>query len=132
LSHSLCRRSGSSRATSIDVDDHCLVRRQRRREAVGGARHPQHLGDQAMGRDIAADRTVGLAQGGHVYQPFARHLEMFDDAAAGCAKHAGAVSIVNIDHGVPPFGEVQQVGDRRDVAVLAEDAVGHDDLRRSR
>src|SRR6516162_369938 len=53
---------------------------------------------------------------------------MLHDAAAGGAEHAGAVGIVDIDHGVPPLGEAQQIGDRRDVAVLAEDAVGHDDL----
>ena len=57
---------------------------------------------------------------------------MLDDAAAGGAKHAGAVSIVDIHHFVPPIGKAQQFRDRRDIAVLAENAIGDDDLRRGR
>ena len=53
---------------------------------------------------------------------------MLQDAAAGCAEYAGAVSIVDIEHGVPACGEVDQIRDRGDVAVLAEHAIRDDDF----
>ena len=40
------------------------------------------------------------------------------------------VRIVDIDQRVPSVGQSEQIRDRRNVAILAEHAVGHDDLAR--
>jgi hypothetical protein len=53
---------------------------------------------------------------------------MLQNAAAGGAEHTGPMGVVHIDKSVPSVGQSQQIWDRRNVAILAEHAVGHDDL----
>ena len=52
------------------------------------------------------------------------------DPAAVFAKNTGPMSVVDVKCRVIEFSQLQQVRQRRNVAVLAEDPIGNDDFGR--
>ena len=79
--------------------------------------------------DVAADDAVGLAeraldQGDAVHQ-----AALLGDAAAARAVEADGVHLVEVGHRAVLLGDLEDLGDRGDVAVHRVDALEGDDLR---
>ena len=81
-----------------------------------------------VARDVAAERPVALGQRAldHV-DPVGEPLAL-GDAAAARAVHADRVDFVDVGHGVVALGELDDLLDRRDVAVHRVEALEHDEL----
>ena len=84
----------------------------------------EELDEVAGAADIAAERADSLRQRADLDIYAAVHIEMVDGAAAVAAQHAGGVRVIDHHDGAIFFGEVAERGQRADVAVHGEDAVG--------
>jgi hypothetical protein len=85
--------------------------------------------DQIAGAaNVSAQRADGFRERSDLNIDAAVHVEMIDGAAAVAAEHAGGVGVVDHHDGAVFFGELAQRGQRADVAVHGEDAVGDQQL----
>ena len=103
-------------------------RRQRRGEDEARRIGAHGIDHRAGAGDVAAERAERLGQRAFddvdaVGQPFA-----FGDAAAARSVHADGMDLVDIGHGVVALGEVDDLPDRRDVAIHRIDALEDDQL----
>ena len=105
-------------------------RRQRRRVDVGARALHQPFDDTRRPgdeRSVAAER---LAERGHADDALRAHAEVIERAASAGPEHADAVRVVEHQPRVVPLAQSYQRGDRRDVAIHAEDGVARHDLAR--
>ena len=79
--------------------------------------------------DVAAHDADRLGQRADLDVDAAVQVEVVDRAAAVPAQHAGGVRVVDHDRRLVAIGHVADAGQRRDVAVHREDAVGDDQDR---
>ena len=79
---------------------------------------------------VPAEDAHRLAQGADLDGDAAVEVEVVDAAAAVPAEHARGVGVVHEDGRAVLLGRVHDPGQRRDVAVHAEDAVRDDEDRR--
>src|SRR5690606_36951030 len=102
-------------------------RRQGGGEDEAGSEGAHEVAQGGGGGDVAAHDAEGLAKGAlddgeTVHQPFA-----FGDAAAARPVQADGMDLVEIGHGAVALGDVDDLGDRRDVAVHRVDRLeGHE------
>ena len=77
-------------------------------------------------RDKSAGAAQRLAQRAHADVNAAFDSQMFGNAAAMFAEHAGGVCFVHHQHGGMFFGQLGQLRQRRQIAVHAEERIGDD------
>ena len=107
---------------------HC--RRQGRGEDEAGGEAAHEVAQRGRGRDVAADDAEGLCQRAFDHgQPVAQAFAL-GDAAAARAVEADGMDLVEIGHRAVRFGDVAELGDRRDVAVHRVDGLEGHQLRR--
>ena len=83
-----------------------------------------------MGRDKSTAQARRLAQRAHVDQAFAAQAKMRQAAAALSAEQAKAMGVVHDQPGVKALGQRQQRRQVGQIAVHAEDRIGHDQFDR--
>ena len=86
----------------------------------------QPLDQQPAAADESAGAAQGLAERADAGGDGLFHAEMLGHAAAAGAEHARGVGLVHQQHGLVPPGHLGKLGQRRQVAVHAEQAVGDD------
>ena len=85
--------------------------------------------DQVAGAaNVSAQRANRLRQRAHLDVDPAVHTEVIDGAATVAAQHAGSVRVVHHHDGAVLLRELAQRGQRADVAVHGEHAVGDQQL----
>ena len=105
-------------------------RRQRVGEEVGPRALAQELDDLAPARrEAAGGAAERLAQRGGDDVDAPGDAAVLGRAAAGLAEEAGGVAVVHHHERVVALGQVADLGERRDVAVHGEHAVGGDQPR---
>ena len=104
-------------------------RRLRGREEQRPAALGQVVLEVLPAGDVAAHHADGLGQRADLDVDAAVEVEVVDRAAAVAAEHARRVRVVDHDRRFVPVGDVADAGQRRDVAVHREDAVGDDQDR---
>ena len=82
----------------------------------------------ARAADVAAESADRLRQGSNLNVDAPVHFEMIDGAASLAAEHAGSVRVVDHHDRAVFFGRLAQAGQRADVAIHREDAVGDQQL----
>ena len=96
-------------------------------EEVRAGALAQQGDDLGAGRDVAAGGAAErLAEGAGDDVDAVHDAVQLGGAAAAGADEADGVRVVDHDHGVVAVGEVADLGERGDVAVHGEDAVGDD------
>jgi hypothetical protein len=109
------------------------VRQQRGRggrEDEGPRGLQQPLDDGGLRRHEGPGHAGRLAQRAHPHQALAVEPEVAQGPMTLRAQHAEAMRVVDHQQRSVPFGQAQQLGQRRQVAVHAEDGVADDDLVR--
>lgn len=98
-------------------------------EEVRAGALAQQGDDLGAGCDVAAGGAAeGLAEGAGDDVDAVHDAVQLGGAAAAGADEADRVRVVDHHHGVVPLGQVADLGERGDVAVHREDAVGDDEL----
>ncbi len=128
LAHSRSRSSGSSYITRIAsrqaaaTAGGCEVEnRNGRARWVRSSRRPVDAGD------VAAEDADRLRQRADLDGHAAMQPEVVDGAPPVAAEHARGVGVVDHHGRAERLGRLDDPGQRRDVAVHREDAVGHDE-----
>ena len=98
-------------------------RKQERPRAV-----VQKLDQVAAAADVPAEHADGFRERAHLHLHAPVQAEMVDGAAAVAAQHAGGMRVVHHHDGAVLFGRFHQAGQRADVAVHGEHAVGDQQL----
>ena len=88
----------------------------------------EKIDEIARSANISAERANGLRQSSHLNIHAPVHFEMIDRAAAVAAEHAGGVGVVDHHDGAVFFRNIAQAGQRADVAIHREHAVGDQQL----
>ena len=88
----------------------------------------EKIDQRPAARDVAAQRADRLRERADLDVHAAVQTEMIDGAASVLAEHAARMRIVDHHDAAEFFGERAEVGQRADVAVHAEDAVGDQQL----
>ena len=101
-------------------------RRRGRGEDVRPRAVQQPLDERAAAGHESARAAEGLAQRADADVDAVLDAQVFGHAAAARTEHAGGVGFVDHQHRVVPPRQFGQLGQRRQVAVHAEQAVGHD------
>ena len=101
-------------------------RRMGGRKDVGPGPIGQPIDQQCAAGDKSAARAERLAQGADADVNVLGQVELFDQSAAAAAEHAGGMGFVDQQHGIEARGQLRQVRQRSDVAIHAEQRVGHD------
>ena len=107
-------------------------RRMRRREQERPRAVVQEVDERARAGDIAAERADRLRQRSDLDVDPAVHAEMVDRAAAVAAEHAARMRVVDHHDASEFLGERAQIGQRPEVAVHAEHAVGNEQFALAR
>jgi hypothetical protein len=94
-------------------------------EGPGPADEPVHQLGRA-GHE-GAEAPQRLAERAHEHVDLDRQAERLGQAGAGRAEDAGGVGLVEVEHGAVPLAEIDDLPERRRVAVHAEDGVGGDE-----
>ncbi len=118
---------------ALEVTDRGGRRRGDRRRQGGGEDEARRVGahrvdHRACAGDVTAQRAEGLGQGAFDDVDAPGQSLALGDAAAARSVHADGVDLVDIGHGVVAFGELDDLLDRRDVAVHRIDAFEDDQL----
>ena len=82
----------------------------------------------ARGAHVAAQRADGFGKRAHLDVHATVQVEMVHRAAAVFAEDAGGVRVVNHHDAAVFFRQLDQLRQRRDVALHREDAVGDEQL----
>ena len=85
----------------------------------------QEIDDISCAANVSAQRSDGFRERADLDSNPAVQAEMVDGAAAVLAEDARGVGVVDHDRGAEFFGRLDDAGQRRDVTVHREDAVGH-------
>ena len=88
----------------------------------------QELDQVAAAANITAEHADGFRKRSHLDVHAAMQTEVVDGAAAVSSQHAGSMRIVDHHDGAMPFGGFHQPGQRADIAVHREHAVGDEQL----
>ena len=102
--------------------------RMRRREQKRPGAMVEEVDERRRAGDVAAEHADGLRQRAHLHVHPPVHAEMIDRSAAVRAEHAARVGIVDHHDAAEFLGERAEGGQRPEVAVHAEDAVGDEEL----
>src|SRR5882724_1250415 len=100
----------------------------RRREQERTRAMVEKVDHFARAADVSTENADGLRQRTNLNINAAVDIEMVYGAAAVAAENAGGVRVVDHHDGTVFFGEVAECGERADVAVHGEDAVGDQEL----
>ena len=102
--------------------------RQRRRINVGACALDERLDEIRVPGDERAKAAEGLAERADEHRHLTgRETEVLERAAAACAEHAESVRIVHGEQCAAPAAGRCERGQRREVAVHAEDTVRQDE-----
>ena len=104
----------------------------RRREQERPRAVAEELDQVLRSRDVAAERADGLRQRADLHVDAAVHAEVIDRAAAVLAEHPARVRVVHHHDRAEFLGERAEVGQRPEIAVHAEYAVGDEQLALAR
>ncbi len=104
-------------------------RRQRGGEDETGGVTADEVNDVPGGGDVAANDAVGFGQGAFNDVHLGCDAVTLADAAAARAVHADGVHFIQVGEGVVLFGDGDDVGDGRDVAVHGVHRFKNHDLR---
>src|SRR5579862_7322653 len=107
-------------------------RRQGGRKNLRPAAVPEPVDQRLRSGDESSQRTNGLTQRPHAHCHAMFYALQFSDAAPRRAEYAGTMRLVDDERGVISFGQIAQIGKRRQVAIHAEYAVGDDESSASR
>ena len=103
-------------------------RRMRGREQERPRAMIEKLDQVARAADVAAERADGLRERADLDIDAAMQVEVVDGAAAVAAQHARGVRVVDHHDRAIFLGQRAKAGQRADVAVHGEDAVGDEQL----
>ena len=106
--------------------------RQRGGEDEAAGKGADEVDEPGRAGDEAADDAEGLAERALDNVDAAHQALALGDTAAARAVHADGMDLVQIGQRTVPFGDVEDRGDRRDVAVHRIDALEGDDFRHVR
>ncbi len=102
-------------------------RRMRGREQERTSSLDEDLAEGTGARHVTSEHADGLRQRPDLDRDATVEIEMVDAASTRATEDAGRVGVVDHHCGTELLGRLDDAGQRRDVAVHREDAVGHDE-----
>ena len=82
--------------------------------------------DQCRGpSEVGATAAEGFAQGSHLKRDLSIKAEMFGRSSSMRSHYTRAVGVIDIEIGLIVLGQPTEFGQRREVSVHTEEAVGH-------